>query len=285
MSESTTDMYSGIEGAMDALGAMPTDSAPVTDATTPAGEEPAAQQPQQPENPADPQQPEEGEGFNPEGPGDHTKAFQAYRQQIADLKAQMAQEAQARQQYEAYFANLRAQQEQAQMAEQLEQYTDDPESLAALLQQQQREYQQQAQQQVTTQRLSMAADLARQTFPDFDQQLGKLYANLGPEIVDRLAAQQDNPAMWAYNFAKTAFLTPEEVAAQVESQVQARLAELAPRIQPKTPIASRGIGQLPAAAPNSNAHPMQDTARALNFGPSNPGFDAAYDALLNAAGG
>lgn len=283
MSESTSDMYSGIEGASDALGAMPiADPSPAPEATTPAGEEPAAQEPA--EQPEQGQQPGE-EAHNPEGPGDHAKAYQAYRQQIAEQRAQMAEMQQRQAQYDAYFANLQHQQEQAQLAEQLEQYSDDPDSLAQLLHQQQAQYQQQAQQQVVTQKLTMAADLAREVFPDFDAQVGKLYANLGADVVDRMAAQQANPAMWAYQFAKTAFQTPQEIEAQVEARVQARLQELAPRTTPKTPIASRGIGQLPAAGANSHAHPMQETARALNFGPHNQGFDAAYTAMLEAAGG
>lgn len=284
MDTSIDSMYSGME---DALGSTP-DAPTVETVTAPVDEESTTDAPeQQPQQPVQEGDSPAGDTPNPEGPGDTAKAFQAYRAEIAAYKAQLAEQQDAAQraaQYEAYFTQLQAQQQQAQLEQQLEQYSDDPESLAALLQSKQTEYQQQAQAQQREQALRMGADFARAAFPDFDSQIGKLYTILGPEVVDGLAAQQANGPLWAYQMAQQ-FRSPEEFNQAVESQVQARLAELAPRTQPKTPMSSRGIGQLPAAAANTNPHPAMSAAQALNFGPTNQGFDAAYQALLEAAGG
>lgn len=289
MSETGFDaLYSGMD---DALGSVAETTTHQVEAPTPAVEETAAPEPTAPEQPDQQPAPEgeaqPAEGLNPEGPGDTAKAFQAYRAEIAAYKAQLAEATQAAQeaaQYREYFAHLQAQQQEAQLAQQLEVYADDPEAIAAILQAKQREFQQQADARIQEQTLKMGADLARATLPDFDNQVSKLYGLLGPEVVDALAAQQANGPLWAYQMAQQ-FRTPQEFEQAVEAKVQARLAEIAPRTQPKTPIASRGIGQLPAAAPNTNPHPAAGAAQALNFGVSNQGFDAAYTALLEAAGG
>lgn len=287
MDTSFDDLYSGMESA---LGGQP-EAAPETPATAPVGEEPTAETPapeQQTEQPAPEGEAQPAEGqHNQEGVGDHTKAFQAYRAEIAVYKAQLA-EAQAAQQeaaqYRAYFAQLQAQQQEAQFAQQLEQYSDDPESLAALLQTRQAEFQQQAQAQQRETVLRMGADLARATLPDFDNQVGKLYQAFGAEVVDHLASQQANGPLWAYQMAQM-LRTPEEFQAAVQSEAQRLFAETQARTQPKTPIASRGIGQIPAAAPNANPHPASESFRALNFGPGTQSFEAAYENLLRASGG
>jgi len=269
-----------------ALGAAPEAAPTAPEATTPAGEEPVAQD-QADSGTAQEQSPtleQGGEEPNPEGPGDHAKAYQAYRQQIAELKAQQAQAYAEMQQYRDYFANLQAQQQQAQLAEQLEAYSDDPEAIASILQAKQQEFQQQAQAQQAQAALRMGSDFARATLPDFDQQIGKLYGLLGADVVDSLAMQQANGPLWAYQLAQN-LRTPDEFQAAVEARAQALAAETLQRANPKAPTSSRGIGAIPSAAPNQVTHPAQDTVKALNFGPHNPAFDASYDALLRMAGG
>ncbi|MEK9723070.1 MAG: hypothetical protein VW405_06240 [Rhodospirillaceae bacterium] len=282
----STDYYADFSD--DAIGA-----APEAEATTPTGEEPAASQPpveqpsqtqEQPQQPAPEAEAQGGEEFNPEGPGNPAEAFRAYRQQIAELRAAQAQAQAEMQQYRDYFANLQAQQQEAELAQQLEQYSDDPEAIARILQHKQHEFQQQAARQQQEAALRMGADFARATLPDFDAQVGKLYQMLGPEVVDHLAAQQANGPLWAYQLAQN-LRTPEEFNQAVESRAQALAAEIVQRANPKAPTSSRGIGQIPAAAPNQVQHPSSDAAKALNFGPMSASFDSAYESLLRAAGG
>jgi len=285
MSDSTFDAYAGFDDA--ALGAMPTD-APEATVQTPAAEDAAAvvSTPEQSqEQPVTPSEGEQGEAFNPEGPGDHAKAFASYRQQIAQ-EAKAHAETQARlQQFEAYHAQLRAEQQQVELQAQFEQYADDPESAAAFLETKQREYQQQAQADQAMYRVTASAQAFAATVPDFGEQVHKLAAVFGGmDALNQMASQQDMPAQWAYQVAQS-IRTPEQYAADVDAAVNARLAELAPRAQPKTPLSSRGIGNLPAAAPNVAHHPAEESYRALNFGPGTASFDAAYDNLLRAAGG
>jgi hypothetical protein len=273
-----------------ALGAMPT----VDEAPTPAAEEAVApavteaaptQQTEQPE-PEAPAEPTPAEPpFNPDGPGDLRVALQREREQARALREHLQAVEAEQAQMRAWIAQQQEAAKEAQFRQQLEAYADDPDALAQVLQAKQRELQQAAEAQAHTARLQMSADLARQMYPDFEQQLGKLYAQLGADVVDRMAAQQPNPALWAYQMAKQAFLTPAEIEAQVEARVQARLAELAPRTKPQTPTSSRGIGHLPAAAAPVDAAPENELLRALNLDPGNRGWDAAYSKLLEAAGG
>lgn len=273
-----------------ALGAMPT----AEEATTPAVEETAAPaveeaapepQPEQPapETPASPA-PEES-AFNPDGPGDLKVALQREREQARALREHLQAVEAEQAQMRAWIAQQQQAAQEAQFRQQLEAYADDPDALAQVLHAKQREYQQQAEAQAAAARLQMSADLARQMYPDFEAQLGKLYQQLGADVVDRLASQQANPALWAYQMAKQAFLTPAELDAQVEARVQARLAELAPRTRPQQPTSSRGIGHLPAAASPVDANPENELLRALNLDPGSRGWDAAYSKLLEAAGG
>lgn len=251
--------------------------APVEEAAPPAPEQPA------PEAPADPAPAEPA--YNPDGPGDLKVALQREREQARALREHLQAVEAEQAQMRAWIAQQQQAAQEAQFRQQLEAYADDPDALAQVLQAKQREYQQQAEAQAHTARLQMSADLARQTYSDFDTQLGKLYQQLGADVVDRLAAQQPNPALWAYQMAKQAFLTPAELDAQVEARVQARLAELAPRTRPQTPTSSRGIGHLPAAASPVDAAPENELLRALNLDPGSRGWDAAYGRLLEASGG
>ena len=279
MSDSTFDAYASFDDAD--LGGMPTDAAPEATVQTPAAEEAATVEATPDQQQEQPVTPSEGD----QGPGDHTKAYASYRAQIAE-QARVNAETQARlQQFEQYHARIAAEQQQAELQQQIEQYADDPESAAAFLEQKQREYQQQAQSEQAMYRVTASAQAFSATVPDFGEQIGKLAGVFGGmDALNQMAAQQDMPAQWAYQVAQS-IRTPEQYAADVDAAVNARLAELAPRAQPRTPLASRGIGNLPAAAPNVASHPAEESYRALNFGPGTASFDAAYDNLLRAAGG
>lgn len=276
MEESSFDsMYAELAGGEEALGEVEQE---VTE-QSPVGEEPApVEEPVQ-----ETQEAETNQEWNPEGPGDMREALRQEREQLRLYREQMQMQQQQLEQYQAWYR----QQQEAAAAEQQRQYleelADDPEQLQAYLQQQQQAAWQQAQQSQYEQKLIMSADLARATIPDFEQQLNKLYSLLGPEAVDRMAMQQDNPAMWAYQFAKNFAVTPDEVNARVEQEVQRRLAEIAPRAQVKQSTSSRGIGHLPASGKAIDSGPEADLFKALNFGVNNNGFDAAYGKLLEAA--
>jgi len=231
------------------------------------------------------EQPEQNnaDNWNPDGPGDIREALRQEREQLRLYREQMELQQQQLQQYQAWYQQQQQLAAQEQQRQYLEELADDPDQLQAYLQQQQHAAWQQAQQQQTTYKLQMAAELARQSIPDFDQQLGKIYNLLGPDIVDAMAAQQSNPALWAYQFAKNFSATPEEINSRVEAEVQKRLAEIAPRAQVKQSTNSRGIGHLPASGRNTDPTPESDLFKALNFGVNNSGFDAAYAKLLEAA--
>lgn len=276
MEESSFDsMYAELAGGEEALGEVEQE---VTE-QSPVGEEPApVEEPVQ-----ETQEAETNQEWNPEGPGDMREALRQEREQFRLYREQVQLQQQQLEQYQAWYR----QQQEAAAAEQQRQYleelADDPEQLQAYLQQQQQAAWQQAQQSQYEQKLIMSADLARATIPDFEQQLDKLYSLLGGETVDRMAMQQDNPAMWAYQFAKNFAVTPDEVNARVEQEVQRRLAEIAPRAQVKQSTSSRGIGHLPASGKAIDSGPEADLFKALNFGVNNNGFDAAYGKLLEAA--
>ena len=225
----------------------------------------------------------EQENWNPEGPGDIREALRQEREQLRLYREQVELQQQQLGQYQAWYQQQQQLAAQEQQRQYLEQLADDPEELQAYLQQQQQATWQQAQQQQIEYRVQMAADLARQTIPDFEQQIHKIYNLLGHEVVDAMAAQQPNPALWAYQFAKNFSATPDEINARVEAEVQKRLAQIAPRAQVKQSTNSRGIGHLPASGRNVDAAPEADLFKALNFGVNNNGFDQAYSKLLEAA--
>lgn len=276
MSESSIDsLYAELSGGEEALGAFEqeeTEQTPVSEELT---SEPVAQEPEV--------QAEQND-WNPEGPGDMREALRQEREQLRLYREQMQMQQQQLEQYQAWYNQQQEQAAAEQQRQYLEELADDPEQLQAYLQQQQQAAWQQAQQSQYEQKLVMSADLARATIPDFETQLNKLYSLLGPEAVDRMAMQQANPAMWAYQFAKNFAVTPDEVNARVEVEVQRRLAEIAPRAQVKQSTNSRGIGYLPASGKSVDAGPEADLFKALNFGVNNNGFDAAYGKLLEAAG-
>jgi len=244
---------------------------------TPVGEEPTPEQAQPDEN-------TEQNNWNPDGPGDIREALRQEREQLRLYREQMELQQQQLNQYQAWYQQQQQLAAQEQQRQYLEELAYDPDQLQAYLQQQQQAAWQQAQQQQMTYKLQMAADLARQSLPDFDQQLGKIYNLLGPDVVDSMAAQQANPALWAYQFAKNFSASPDEINARVEAEVQRRLSEIAPRAHVKQSTNSRGIGHLPASGRNIDPSPEGDLMKALNFGPGNTGFDAAYSKLLEAAG-
>lgn len=278
MDESIEALYSALEGGDEAVDTT-TESEPQVEQPeqTPAGEEPAPE----PEQPAQAQQ--EGD-WNPDGPGDLREALRQEREQLRYFREQMELQQQQLQQYQSWYQQQQQLAAQEQQRQYLEELSYDPEQLQAYLQQQQQAAWQQAQQSQTVYKLQMAADLARQTIPDFDQQLNKIYDLLGAEVVDSMASQQANPALWAYQFAKNFSMTPDEINARVEAEVQKRLAQIAPRAQVKQSTNSRGIGHLPASGQNYDPSPESDLFKALNFGVNNNGFDAAYGKLLEAAG-
>lgn len=244
---------------------------------TPVGEEPTTEQPQ-------PEATTEQENWNPDGPGDIREALRQEREQMRLYREQVELQQQQLAQYQAWYQQQQQQAAQEQQRQYLEELADDPDQLQAYLQQQQQAAWQHAQQQQVTYRIQMAAELARQSIPDFDQQLNKIYGLLGPQVVDSMAAQQANPALWAYQFAKNFSSSPDEINARVEAEVQRRLSEIAPRAQVKQSTNSRGIGHLPASGSNVDPMPESDLFKALNFGPGNTGFDSAYAKLLEAAG-
>lgn len=276
------DIYEGLD--TESLGGdaiqLDGDGLPIEAAETPAGEEPAAEQ--HGDQPADPA----ADAGADQGPGDHAKAFAAYRAEIAELKQQVAQanyqQQQAAAAQQAAYVQAQQAQEAAQHQANLEELQDDPEQLALYLQHVQQAYQERAQQTQAMGMLRMSADLARAALPDFDAQLGKLYQTFGASYVDQMAASQPNPAMWAYQAAKM-IQTPAEQAAALEAAVAARTAEIARAATPRDPVSSRSLGRIPAAGAVDTGNPVADKAAALNFGSLNPAFDSAYSDLLRAA--
>jgi len=68
-------------------------------------------------------------------------------------------------------------------------------------------------------RLSMSAEYARQVLPDFDDLVGRAIASLGEGILERMSIKNapENPAKWAYQYAKKNFSTPEERSKDAQS--------------------------------------------------------------------
>lgn len=277
MDSSIDSLYAELAGSEEALGAdvvqEETEQTPVSEElasdVTPEAEEQVQAEPQQ--------------DWNPDGPGDIREALRQEREQLRLYREQMLMQQQQLEQYQAWYKQQQEQAEAERQRQYLEELADDPEQLQQYLQGQQQAAWQQAQQYQQVQRVQMAAEFARQAIPDFDFQLNKIYSLLGHEVVDQMAMQQENPALWAYQFAKNFATTPDEVNARVEAEVQRRLAEIAPRAQVKTSTNSRGIGHLPASGKTVDAGPEADLFKALNFGVNNTGFDAAYGKLLEAA--
>lgn len=276
MDQETFDsLYAGLEQAEESPETVTPEPEPEQ---TPAGEEPATEQ-------AEPEaQAPEQENWNPDGPGDLREALRQEREQLRLYREQMELQQQQLNQYQAWYQQQQQLAEQEKQRQYLEELAYDPDQLQAYLQQQQQQAWQQAQQQQMTYKVQMASSLARQTIPDFDQQINKLYDLLGAQVVDSMAMQQENPALWAYQFAKNFSSSPEEINSRVEAEVQKRLAEIAPRAQVKQSTNSRGIGHLPASGRNTDPTPESDLFKALNFGVNNNGFDQAYSKLLEAAG-
>lgn len=275
MDEAYSALYEALENAAESS----EEEAPAEQVAeqAPVGEEPAPAEEPAPQ--AEPQQ-----DWNPDGPGDLREALRQEREQLRYFREQAELQQQQLAQYQAWYQQQQEAVAAQQQREYLEELAYDPEQLQAYLQQQQQVAFQQASQQQAEYKVKMAADLARQTIPDFEQQIGKLYNLLGAEVVDSMAMNQPNPALWAYEFAKNFSSTPDEINARVEAEVQKRLAQIAPRAQVKQSTNSRGIGHLPASGRNSDPAPESDLFKALNFGPGNNGFDAAYSKLLEAAG-
>lgn len=246
--------------------------------TTPVSEELTSEQPA-----AEPVAEQQAD-WNPDGPGDLREALRQEREQLRYFREQAELQQQQLAQYQAWYQQQQQLAAQEQQRQYLEELADDPDQLQAYLHQQQQMAWQQAQQQQVEYKLSMAAEMARATIPDFDQQLSKVYGLLGEEVVDAMAAKQANPALWVYQFAKNFSATPDEINARVEAEVQKRLAQIAPRANVKQSTNSRGIGHLPASGKSIDAGPEADLFKALNFGVNNSGFDAAYAKLLEAAG-
>lgn len=277
MDSSIDSLYAELAGSEEALGAdvvqEETEQTPVSEElasdVTPEAEEQVQAEPQQ--------------DWNPDGPGDMREALRQEREQLRLYREQMLMQQQQLEQYQAWYRQQQEQAEAERQRQYLEELADDPEQLQQYLHGQQQAAWQQAQQQQQIQRVQMAAEFARQAIPDFDAQLNKIYSLLGHEVVDSMAMQQENPALWAYQFAKNFATTPDEVNARVEAEVQRRLAEIAPRAQVKSSTNSRGIGHLPASGKTVDAGPEADLFKALNFGVNNTGFDAAYGKLLEAA--
>ena len=280
MDSSIDSLYAELTGGEEALGSDVTESFQEETEQTPVSEELASDVTFEDEEQvqAEPQQ-----EWNPDGPGDIREALRQEREQLRLYREQMQMQQQQLEQYQSWYRQQQEQAEAERQRQYLEELADDPEQLQQYLQTQQQATWQQAQQQQQIERVQMAAEFARQAIPDFDAQLSKIYSLLGHEVVDSMAIQQDNPALWAYQFAKNFSTTPDEVNARVEAEVQRRLAEIAPRAQVKTSTNSRGIGHLPSSGKTIDAGPEADLFKALNFGVNNTGFDAAYAKLLEAA--
>jgi hypothetical protein len=280
MDSSIDSLYAELAGSEEALGSDVTEVVQEETEQTPVSEELASDVTPEAEEQvqAEPQQ-----DWNPDGPGDIREALRQEREQLRLYREQMLMQQQQLEQYQAWYKQQQEQAEAERQRQYLEELADDPEQLQQYLHGQQQAAWQQAQQQQQVQRVQMAAEFARQAIPDFDAQLNKIYSLLGHEVVDSMAMQQENPALWAYQFAKNFATTPDEVNARVEAEVQRRLAEIAPRAQVKTSTNSRGIGHLPASGKPVDAGPEADLFKALNFGVNNTGFDAAYGKLLEAA--
>jgi hypothetical protein len=277
MDSSIDSLYAELAGSEEALGAdvvqEETEQTPVSEELTSDVYPEAEQQVE-----AEPDQ-----EWNPDGPGNIREALRQEREQIRIYREQMLMQQQQLEQYQAWHRQQQEQAEAERQRQYLEELADDPEQLQQYLHGQQQAAWQQAQQHQQVQRVQMAAEFARQAIPDFDAQLSKIYNLLGHQVVDQMAMQQENPALWAYQFAKNFATSPDEVNARVEAEVQRRLAEIAPRAQIKSSTNSRGIGHLPASGKAIDAGPEADLFKALNFGVNNTGFDAAYGKLLEAA--
>lgn len=284
MDSSIDSLYAELAGSEEALGSDVTETIQEETEQTPVSEELASVEQEPVVEQETEAEPESEENWNPDGPGDIREALRQEREQLRIYREQMQMQQQQLDQYQAWYRQQQEQAEAERQRQYLEELADDPEQLQQYLHGQQQAAWQQAQQQQQVQRVQMAAEFARQAIPDFDVQLSKIYGLLGHEVVDQMAMQQENPALWAYQFAKNFATSPDEVNARVEAEVQRRLAEIAPRAQVKSSTNSRGIGHLPASGKPVDAGPEADLFKALNFGVNNTGFDAAYGKLLEAAG-
>lgn len=221
-----------------------------TQDTTPQGTETAIPQPEQGGVPQEGQQPQEGQpGWNPEGPGDIREALRQEREAARRYQTEAAQYRAALEE-QAYREQVAAHQARQ---EAMEVDALDPEAFA---------YQQQAvaaleervEQATSQMRMEMSEAFARQAWPDYDATLATL-GNIAnhPEYKGFINLEaimsSPNPAQTAYQLGKRfQHLDP----AHLESEVQRRLGELAPRLTPQSPQAPRGLGTLPPAGPNTD---------------------------------
>lgn len=206
-----------------------------------------------PQAPADPQSPtqQDGKEWNPEGPGDRRVALKHAREALSIAKQA---EERARQEAETLRAQLAAienAKREAAERERLQLEVDqmDPDDVPAYLESLRKQDAEQIastyEQRLLQERAAHSVELMRETFSDFDAQLAKLQSD--PTVNWAYFDQQPNPAKAAYDYAKSR-PSQEEIEAQLEERLQARLAEVLPKTQPQAPRAPRGVNSIPASA-------------------------------------
>lgn len=150
--------------------------------------------------------------------------LQAERRKRQEAEAELARYRQSQQQ-----AATQAQQQQqaATIQEEIDRlYLDEgPEAAAAYAQEvadrQSHAVAQQYAEREVSQRIAMSETYAKRTYgeAEYNRQLQKVVEKLGPETALSLAAQQDDPGDWVYQFGKS-LETPEERAASIQAEVQ-----------------------------------------------------------------
>lgn len=212
-------------------------------------EQVAAVEPEAPEVQQEAPQPD---NWNPEGPGDMSKAVQAKNREIAELKERNAA-------YEAHFQQQ--QQEQQQPFEAL-----DPEA-HALYQQQIEGLRNETQQQIQQVRIQQSAEFARQSIPDYEQKMAKLVELqgdpvLGPMIqaAEGAILSSPNPALAAVQLVdRLSGPSPQDIQAQIQQGITKALDALK---NPEKPTAPKTVGSIPAAAPNDQGLDLGNLTKA-----------------------
>lgn len=194
---------------------------------------------------------EQPKDWNPEGPGNVREALRQAREEARAAREQAEQ-------VQAYLAQLQAQAQPQEAAPEIDPL--DPDAHAFYTQQLEA-IQSQTAQQMSQMRLEMAETFARQSLPDYDAVVGRLKDYAGVLNVNAIL-QSPNPALAAYQFAKQLGPNPQDIEAQVNAQVEARLKALAPQLTAQQPQAPKTLSNIPAAATNADGPDLSNLTKA-----------------------
>lgn len=175
------------------------------------------------------------------------KRAQAAEEQLRQFQQQQAQQAAEAQQraVEARYEEL---------------LLEDPEAAAQFAvqvqQQEQERIRAEFQQAQVVDRVKLSEEYARKAYgEDYDRQIAKAVERIGAETLLSLAAQQPNPAQWAYEFGAQ-FQTPEERQATIQAEVAKQLQEVLKKNQPPQSRGTTSIGTVSSAT--AEPHQLKD---------------------------